>query len=88
MTQEAATNSLRLAAIPQHFIRKKSLMTKRLLTAEQVIAATGMKKTFIYDHMKKGTFPKNIKIGAAVRWLESEVQDWIDAQVAANRKAA
>lgn len=63
-------------------------MTKRLLTAEQVITVTGMKKTFIYDHMKRGTFPKNIKIGAAVRWLESEVQDWIDAQVAANRKAA
>jgi len=39
--------------------------------------------------MARGTFPKAIKLGArSVGWLESEINAWIEAQVAASRKGA
>ncbi|MBE0419019.1 AlpA family phage regulatory protein [Pseudoalteromonas nigrifaciens] len=35
-------------------------------------------RSTIYEFMIKGTFPKQISLGAkSVAWLESEVDDWI-----------
>ena len=44
---------------------------------------TGMGKTFIYDRMKEGTFPKQIKLGSrSVVWNEQEVINWMEDQMA------
>ncbi|HCT6664834.1 TPA: AlpA family phage regulatory protein [Pseudomonas aeruginosa] len=32
-----------------------------------------MGTTFIYDHMKKGDFPKGRKFGRAIRWADAEI---------------
>ncbi|HID8536585.1 TPA: helix-turn-helix transcriptional regulator [Stenotrophomonas maltophilia] len=48
-----------------------------LLKLEQVEAQTGMKKSYIYREMKKGTFPPKLKIGGGSRWYQSDVQLWI-----------
>ncbi|RPS82782.1 hypothetical protein IPC988_16190 [Pseudomonas aeruginosa] len=37
---------------------------------------TGMGTTFIYDHMKKGDFPKGRKFGRATRWAEVEIDQY------------
>jgi len=50
------------------------------LRIEQVEAQTGMKKSYIYREMGKGTFPAAHKVGASTRWLQSEIQRWIRAQ--------
>ena len=44
---------------------------------------TGMGKTFIYDRMKDGTFPKQIQLGSrSVVWNEQEVIKWVEEQMA------
>ena len=39
---------------------------ERLLRLPEVINMFGIKKTTIYDRMKKGTFPKNISLGGNI----------------------
>lgn len=51
-----------------------------------VEARTGLPKSSLYALIAKGDFPKPIKIGArAVGWLDADVNDWIEKQVAASR---
>jgi prophage regulatory protein len=47
---------------------------------------TGASRSFIYASMKKDLFPKSISIGPrAIGWLESEIDDWIDARINVSR---
>lgn len=48
-----------------------------LLKLEQVEAQTGMRKSYIYREVAKGTFPSKYKIGGCTRWYQSDVQNWI-----------
>jgi predicted DNA-binding transcriptional regulator AlpA len=48
------------------------------LTLAGVTAKTTLQKTAIYDAIKKGSFPKPIKLGGSrSAWLESEIDDWL-----------
>jgi prophage regulatory protein len=59
------------------------MKTKRILRLPAVQDKTGLRRTCIYEGMAEGEFPKHIVLGKkAVGWLESEVDEWIDAQVA------
>ncbi len=48
-----------------------------LLKLEQVEAQTGMKKSYIYREMSRGTFPSSQKVGGGTRWFQSDIQRWI-----------
>lgn len=62
---------------------------RRFLRLSQVCDRTGLSTTGVYVRARDGLFPKPIKVGGrASRWLESEVDDWMDAQVAKNRELA
>lgn len=52
-------------------------MSDNLLTIEAVMAAIGLKRTKIYAMIASGDFPQPVKIGAASRWSEVEVNAWI-----------
>jgi prophage regulatory protein len=53
----------------------------------QVKAQTGLSRSTIYQLMADGNFPKSIALGPrAVGWLASDIDDWIDARIAASRK--
>jgi prophage regulatory protein len=53
-----------------------------ILRRKQVEARTGLARSTIYDHIKAGTFPRSIPLGArAVGWLESDVSNWIAERV-------
>lgn len=44
----------------------------------------GLKKTAIYDRIKTGSFPRQIRLGATVAvWRRSEIMAWMDRQAAA-----
>ena len=44
---------------------------------------TGMGKTYIYDRMRDGTFPKQTQLGSrSVVWSEQEVITWMEEQMA------
>ncbi len=70
-------------------------MPQTLIKREQVSAKTGLGCSAIYARMTLNpkrpndfdpTFPKPIKIGArSVAWIESEVDEWISARIAASR---
>ena len=59
-----------------------------ILRRKQVEARTGLARSTIYDRLRTDpAFPKPVSIGArAVGWIESEVQQWLDSQVAKSRK--
>ena len=61
-------------------------MSEKLLRIPGLKEKTGLGKSTIYQMVKDGRFPKQIKIGLrASGWLESEVDEWIRKQVAASR---
>lgn len=58
-------------------------MTTRLINLKEVSHKTSVGKSWIYAEMREGRFPKPIKLAErCVRWLEREVDDWIDARSA------
>jgi prophage regulatory protein len=57
----------------------------RMLRLPQVIDATGLGKTKIYELQGRGDFPMRVKITAhSVAWVEEEVQAWLAARIQAN----
>lgn len=51
------------------------------LRLPEVIRRTGYKKASIYNMVRKGEFPKSVKIGPrAVAWDSNEVEAWIEAK--------
>lgn len=53
----------------------------RLLRLEDVEARCGISRSTIYRLMREGDFPEPIKVGQrAVRWLESEITEWLDSR--------
>lgn len=57
-----------------------------LIRLPEVLRRTALSKTHIYDLMKAGNFPASISLGCkSVAWVESMVQDWIQAKIVAAR---
>lgn len=64
-------------------------MTHTMLRLLAVKARTGLSRSTIYLRVSQGTFPKPVSLGArAVGWVEAEVQEWVQRQIEASRKAA
>lgn len=58
----------------------------RMLRLPQVIDATGLGKTKIYELQGQGDFPMRVKISAhLVDWVEEEVQAWLAARIERSR---
>lgn len=50
----------------------------RLIDLKEVTARTTLSKSSIYDLMKDGSFPKQVKLGSrSVAWVESEVEAFV-----------
>jgi len=50
----------------------------------EVLAQTGLSRAHLYALAQKGAFPKPVKLSErSSAWVESEVQDWIEARIAA-----
>ncbi len=51
---------------------------RRILRLEEVEAKSGFKRAHIYNLMKKGKFPKALRLGVrAVGWDSVEIEQWI-----------
>lgn len=51
----------------------------RILRKNDVLKATGLRESTMYQLIKKGEFPANIKTSKRrVGWLESKVLEWIE----------
>jgi prophage regulatory protein len=62
----------------------------RLIRLGQVMNKTGMGRSWIYQSIKNGSFPKPISISGAhaVAWVEHEIEGWIESRIAASRQSA
>jgi prophage regulatory protein len=54
----------------------------RLLTANEASSQAGISRRLLYLLMRDGQFPRQVHIGAASRWSEREVQQWIAERLA------
>lgn len=58
-----------------------------MLRLPAVIARTGLSRSTIYQRMADGKFPKPVSLGSrAVGWVDSEIDDWITAQIESARR--
>lgn len=63
-------------------------MVTSILRLPAVKGRTGLSRSTIYLQIAKGKFPKPIALGArAVGWIDSEISDWLTAQIEHSRKA-
>jgi prophage regulatory protein len=64
-------------------------MAHSILRLPAVKTRTGLSRSTIYLRVSQGTFPKPVSLGGrAVGWLEEEIQEWLQRQIEASRKAA
>lgn len=60
---------------------------ERFLKIDDVVARSGLAKTSIYRRIRSGQFPKSINLGGRrVVWLESELNEWMNAQIERNQR--
>jgi len=60
----------------------------KIIRLREVMNRTGLSRSTIYSLMSRGDFPKNIRIGSnSVGWLESEIEEWIQARMAERYRA-
>lgn len=51
----------------------------RLLSLEQVIERVSLSKSAIYARIADGKFPGPIKVNSSSRWIQSELDEWMEA---------
>lgn len=57
----------------------------RLFTLKEVREITGYSANHIYRKMRKGEFPRSIKIGPnSVRWRRKDIEAWLESRAAAS----
>jgi prophage regulatory protein len=64
-------------------------MSHKIIRLPEVVKITGLSRSTIYLRMSKSDFPQSISLGErAVGWLESDVEDWLEACVVASKEAS
>lgn len=66
----------------------KSAQPERLLRLPEVESRVGLRKSSIYDALKRGDFPAPVKLSRrAVCWPASAIDQWIEARVKAGGRS-
>ena len=60
-------------------------VSEKIIRLPKVKEMVGLGTTAIYEKMKRGEFPKQIKLGRLSGWVESEIQAWISQQIRQSR---
>jgi len=64
----------------------EGLIMQKLMRINDITEMTGFCPDQIYKMMRKGTFPKQIKLSVrASAWLTSEVDAWLDGRIKLSR---
>ncbi len=58
-------------------------MVIRLLPLREVLARTSLSRSHTYRLIAEGTFPKSVALGHRRAWVESEIESWLEARIAA-----
>lgn len=60
----------------------------RFLRLADVVDLIGMRSSWITDRIRRGEFPRPIKIGHSAVWQESLVRAWMTEQIAKSQHAS
>lgn len=63
-----------------------SILTDKFVDMAFITQLTGLTDKWFYKLIKDGEFPKPIKLGRSSRWLESEVEAWLQQRIAQSRQ--
>jgi prophage regulatory protein len=59
----------------------------RFLRLKEVLVICGKSRSSVYDAIKKGDFPKPVKLsGKSSGWIKSEVEQWVVDCIRASRQ--
>lgn len=64
---------------------QNTLLNDQLVDMKFITAFTGLTDKWFYKLIQDGVFPKPIKLGRSSRWLKSEVENWLQQQIAKSR---
>lgn len=64
---------------------KPSLSEDQFVDMAFITRLLGVSDKWIYRLIKDGLFPKPIKLGRSSRWLQSEVEAWLQARIDESR---
>ena len=60
-------------------------MTERMLRLPDVMEATGLSKSTLYDLQRAGRFPQARRLSPrCVAWLSTDIQAWINSRLVRN----
>ncbi|MFL1915843.1 helix-turn-helix transcriptional regulator [Plesiomonas shigelloides] len=62
-----------------------SLLNDKLVDMAFITQFTGLSDKWFYKLISEGLFPKPIKLGRSSRWLESEVEAWMQERIHQSR---
>lgn len=63
-------------------------MANTIQRLSEVKSRTGLSRSTIYLCISQNSFPRQVSIGdRAAGWIESEIDNWIDAQIHTSREA-
>ncbi|WP_047707617.1 AlpA family transcriptional regulator [Plesiomonas sp. ZOR0011] len=62
-----------------------SILNDQFVNMAFITKLTGLTDKWFYKLIKDGEFPKPIKLGRSSRWLESEVEAWLQARIKQSR---
>ncbi|MGE5980252.1 helix-turn-helix transcriptional regulator [Klebsiella aerogenes] len=62
-----------------------SLLNDKFVDMEFITKLTDLTDKYFYKLIKDGKFPKPIKLGRSSRWLESEVEAWLQQRITDSR---
>lgn len=75
-------------SFPAHQPKDWKIMTK-LIKLHETMAQSGLSRSQLYALAQKGAFPKPVKLSErSSAWVQSEVDDWIDARIATRDEEA
>lgn len=63
-----------------------SLLNDKFVDMAFITQLTGLTDKWFYKLIKDGAFPKPIKLGRSSRWLQSEVEAWLQQRIAQSRQ--
>jgi len=59
----------------------------KIIRLPKVQEKTGLSRSTIYEYLRQRNFPAQIRLGArAIGFIESEIDEWIEARIAESRK--
>ncbi|AUT95591.1 AlpA family transcriptional regulator [Citrobacter sp. Cf068] len=62
------------------------LLNDKFVDMAFITQLTGLTDKWFYKLIQLGEFPKPIKLGRSSRWLESEVEAWLQQRIAESRQ--